>query len=174
MIRLLCLIIYYGFATYLPDSYSPIVGKISNFIRVFLCRGIFKKCGKEKIVINRKAYFGTGKNIELGDYSGIGADTILPNNIIIGKYVMMAPYVQILSNNHRFDRIDIPMCFQGFSPDKIVVIEDDCWIGQKVLIMPGRTIKIGTIVAGGAVVTKDFDEYSIIGGNPAKLIKKRI
>jgi len=174
MIRVLFLILYYGFATYLPDSYSPVVGKISNSIRVFLCRRMFKKCGKKEIIINRKAYFGTGKELEIDDFSSIGAETILPNNIVIGKYVMMAPHVQILTNNHCFDRVDVPICFQDYSPHQRIVIEDDCWIGQRALIMPNRNLKKGTIVAAGAVVTKDFEEYSIIGGNPAKLIRKRI
>lgn len=87
---------------------------------------------------------------------------------------MMAPYVHIISRNHRFDRVDIPMCYQDFAPTPPMVIEDDCWIGQGVLIMPGKKIRKGTLVAAGAVVTKEFEEYSIIGGNPAKLIRKRI
>ena len=173
MLRVLSLILYYGIAAYLPDSYTPVVGKISNSFRVFLCRRIFKKCGKH-VNISRKAYFGTGKDFEIGDYSGIGADASLPNDMVIGKYVMMAPHVHILAINHRFDRIDIPMCFQDFSTRYKMVIEDDCWIGQRVLILPGKNIRKGTVVAAGAVVTKEFEEYSIIGGNPAKFIRKRM
>lgn len=55
----------------------------------------------------------------------------------------------------------------------ITIIEDDCWIGVRSILTPGRHIKKGSIIAAGAIVTKDFDEYSIIGGNPAHLIKKR-
>ena len=51
------------------------------------------------------------------------------------------------------------------------VIDDDVWIGRDVTIMVGRHISKGTIVAANSVVTKDFPEYSIIGGNPAKLIR---
>ena len=172
MIRKLCLILYYGFATYLPDSYAPVVGKISNKIRVFLVKRIFKKCGKIS-TINRKAYFGNGTDVEIGDYSGIGANCILPNNIKMGKYIMMAPNVHIFSGNHRFSRLDIPMCQQGNDEKKEVVIEDDCWIGAHVLITPGRKILKGSIIAAGAVLTKDFPEYSIVGGNPAKLLRTR-
>lgn len=166
------MILYYGFATYLPDSYSPILGKFSNFIRVFLCRKIFKMCGA-KVIINRKAYFGNGRELEIGDFSSIGAETIVPNNIMIGKYVMMAPYVHILTNNHCFERIDIPICLQGYYPHNRVIIEDDCWIGQRAMVMPDRIIKQGTIVAAGTIVTKDFEEFSILGGNPSKLIRRR-
>lgn len=90
--RIICLLFYYGFAQYLPDSYLPIVGKISNAIRIGLVKHIFKKCGKIT-TINRLAYFGSGRDIEIGDYSGIGAKCVIPKNTIIGKYVMMAPEV---------------------------------------------------------------------------------
>lgn len=59
-------------------------------------------------------------------------------------------------------------------PNQRFVIEDDCWIGARVIMTPGRIIRKGTIVATGAVVTKDFEAYSIIGGNPAKLIRTRL
>ena len=81
--------------------------------------------------------------------------------------------IYIVSNNHSFDRIDIPMNRQGIVKSRSTVIEDDCWIGAKSIMTPGRHVRKGTIVAAGSVLTKDFDEYSIVGGNPAKLIKKR-
>lgn len=171
--RLVCLVLYYGFATYLPDSYSPLFGKISNAIRIFLCRRIFKYCGNVSN-INRKVYFGTGNLIEIGDYSSIGANNVIPKNTIIGKYVMMAPEIHIVANNHKFDSTKIPMCFQhsieGQTP---TIIEDDFWIGVRAIFTPGHRIGKGSIIAAGAVVTKDVEPYSIIGGNPAKLIRKR-
>lgn len=156
----------------LPSSYSPIIGKFSNIIRIFCVKHIFKRCGKIS-TIDRKVYFGKGFNIEIGDYSGIGSHSFLPDNIIIGKYVMMAPEVYIAKNNHQFKEISIPMCFQGMTENKITIIEDDCWIGRRVIMTPGRHIRRGSIVAAGTVLTKDFDEYSILGGNPAKIIKSR-
>lgn len=168
----ICLVLYYGFARYLPSSYSPIVGKFSNRIRIFCAHGIFKYCGKVS-TIDRMAYFGTGRNIEIGDYSGIGENCIIPNNTIIGKYVMMAPEVYIIGNNHITTKIDVPMCFQGKTPNMITQIEDDCWIGARVMVMPGRKIGKGCIIAAGAIVTKNIAPYSIVGGNPAKLIRMR-
>ncbi|WP_462356028.1 acyltransferase [Phocaeicola coprophilus] len=167
------LFLYYSFATWLPSSYNPVLGRISNYIRIICCRRIFKFCGKVS-TIDRMAYFGTGENIIIGDYSGIGANCVIPNNTVIGKYVLMAPEVHIIANNHNFSDIHRPMCFQG-SPDTpfTTIIEDDCWIGVRVIMTPGRHIKKGSIIAAGAVLTKDFEEYSIVGGNPAKLIKKR-
>lgn len=173
IVRSICLIMYYGFATYLPDSYSPILGKLSNAIRIFLCRRIFKYCGKVSN-INRKVYFGTGVNIEIGDYSSMGANSVIPKNTIIGKYVMMAPEIHIVANNHKFDNTVTPMCFQHSIEGKTpTVIEDDCWVGVRAIFTPGHTIGKGSIIAAGSVVTKDVEPYSIVGGNPAKLIRKR-
>lgn len=173
MIRYIFLALYYGFARWLPGSYLPIVGKISNNIRILCVKHIFKKCGQIS-TIDRGAYFGNGKDIEIGDFSGIGENCIVPNNIKIGKYVMMAPYVHILPNNHEFSNNNIPMCFQGY-PSKIVqtIIDDDVWIGTRCIFTPGKIIGKGAIIGAGSVVTRNVEEYSIVGGNPAKFIKSR-
>lgn len=65
------------------------------------------------------------------------------------------------------------MCFQGKMDSQEIRIEDDCWLGTRVMIMPGKTIGYGSILASGAIITKDVEPYSVMGGNPAKLIKKR-
>lgn len=168
-----CLFFYYGIAQYLPDSYSSFFGKTSNSIRVFLCKRIFKRAGAIS-TINRKVSFGSGRNIEIGDNSGIGARTQIPSNTIIGNNVIFGRDCFVLSRNHEYKDVNTPIIKQGFRPTQQTIIEDDCWIGLRCLFTPGRHIKKGTIVAMGSVVTKDFPEYSIIGGAPAKLIKNRI
>lgn len=167
------LLFYYIFAQFLPSSYSPIIGGFCNFIRVCCARSIFKHCGRH-VTIDRRAYFGNGRSLEMGDYSGIGERCVVPKNTIIGKYVMMAPEVHIVQNNHYYNDTSIPMCKQG-SPSIIpqTIIEDDCWIGIRSILTPGHRIGKGSIIAAGSVVTKDVEAYSIVGGNPAKLIKKR-
>lgn len=168
------LFLYYTVGFYLPNTQKPIIGLWCNSFRVFCVRRIFKRVG-QGVRINRKVYFGTGFDIEIGDCSGIGANSIVPSNIYIGNYVMMARDAYIHSKNHIFDRTDVPMGMQGeIIPNQRFVIEDDCWIGARVIMTPGRIIRKGTIVATGAVVTKDFEAYSIIGGNPAKLIRTRL
>lgn len=171
--KILCLCLYYGFATYLPDSYSGYIGKFCNAIRVFLCKRIFKKCGNIR-TINRKVNFGSGRNIEMGDYSGIGANTQIPSDTIIGKNVVLSRNCFVLHRNHRYERTDIPINDQGYKQNLQTVIEDDCWIGMNTLFTPGRHVHKGTIVAMGSVLTKNFPEYSVVGGNPAKFIKSRL
>jgi maltose O-acetyltransferase len=80
----------------------------------------------------------------------------------------------VLHRNHEFSRIDIPIIKQSFKETKKLIIEDDCWIGLNSILTPGRHVSKGTIVGMGSVLTKDFPEYSIVGGNPAKLIKSRL
>lgn len=170
--RVLCLILYYGFARYLPVSYFPVIGKTCKWVRYQLCRRIFKRCGKN-VNVERLAFFGSGKNLEIGDNSGLGINCTIPSNTIIGDNVMMGPNCYILHANHVFDRLDVPMCQQGHSIQKQTIIEDDVWIGRDVLMTPGRVIKSGSIVAGGCVLCKDFSEYSIVGGNPSMFIRSR-
>ena len=62
---------------------------------------------------------------------------------------------------------------QGFYPEEPVIIGDDVWIGGRVIILPGVTIGSHSIIAAGAVVTKDVPEWAIVGGTPAKVLKFR-
>ena len=168
--QIICLALYYGFAQFLPKSNTFF--NVGGGIRYGLCKHIFKKCGKH-VNIERKAFFASGIDIEIGDYSGIGINAHIPNGTIIGDYVMMGPNCFILDVNHKVSDVDTPMCFQGHVPKKITRIGNDVWIGRDVHMTPGRTIADGSIIAMGAVLTKDFPPYSIVGGNPAKLIKYR-
>lgn len=166
------LLLYYGLFRKLPKSSVPFFGNISKYLRYTCCKHIFLYCGKS-VNIDRNAYFGNGLNVQIGDYSGIGYNCIVPNNIIIGKYVMMAPEVFIPRINHNYSDINIPMSNQGVQKLKKVIIGDDVWIGRRAIINPGRTIKKGTVIAAASLVHKDYEAYSIIGGNPSMLIRFR-
>lgn len=170
---LVCLAIYYGVAQYLPSSYNW--WGVGKCIRYQLIKRIFKKCGIN-VNVERKANFGSGRGIEIGDNSGLGINCCIPSNTIIGNNVMMGQNCYILARNHSFARIDIPMNQQGFKGEGNVqtIIEDDVWIGINVMMTPGRHIKKGTIIGACCLLCKDFPEYSVVGGNPSKLIKSRI
>ncbi|MCK5538014.1 MAG: acyltransferase [Bacteroidales bacterium] len=116
---------------------------------------------------------GTGV-FELGENSFIMPYSVISINekITIGKDVMIADNVSIRDDDHRFDRLDIPMRKQEMVTSPII-IEDDVWIGHGAIILRGVKIGTGAIVAAGAVVTKDVPAYAIVGGVPAKIIKYR-
>jgi acetyltransferase-like isoleucine patch superfamily enzyme len=100
--------------------------------------------------------------------------------LIIGNFCSISSGVLfILGGNHKSE-IFSTFPFRFFLFDQLesvskgpIVIEDDVWIGTNSIILSGVTIAQGTIIAAGSVVTKSTEPYSIIGGNPAKLIKKR-
>lgn len=116
---------------------------------------------------------GSGKLV-FGKRSFIGQNSIIGVNekITIGEDVMIAQAVSIRDTDHSFDSIDIPMGKQGMST-KPIIISDDVWIGYGAVITKGVTIGKGSIIAANAVVTKDVEPYSIVGGVPAKLIRFR-
>ncbi len=172
MIRKLALITYYGFAKHLPTNESKLLGKLSRAVREHVTRNIFKHSGTT-FNVNRGAYFGTGINISIGNNSSIGRNCQLANDVTIGNDVMMAPEVAIFSVLHKTEDTTIPMRLQGNLTPKPVTIGDDVWIGQRAMIMPGVNIGNGVIIAAGAIVTKDVPDFSVVGGNPAKIIKQR-
>ena len=168
------LALYYGIFRWLPSSYSHIGGgKLALLLRRWACKHIFEFCG-DNVNIERGANFGSGRGVRLGDNSGIGINCDVPSNIHIGNNVMMGPNCVILHSNHNFERTDVPMQQQGFTEIKQVIIEDDCWIGCNVIMTPGRIVRKGSIIGAGCVLTKDYPEYSIVGGNPGRLIKSRL
>ncbi len=112
-------------------------------------------------------------HLHIDDNSGIGPYCFIQGEVHIGKNVMMGPECIIYTQNHKMSDIDVPMCKQGFANAKVVIIEDDVWIGGRVIILPGVHIKKGAVIGAGSVVTKDVPEYAIVGGNPAKILKFR-
>ena len=147
---------------WLPRSCYSIV---SLKIRYFFLKRIAKNVGKN---VNIEQYVVFGEEFEIGDNSTVGFRSDIYGPVKIGKDVMIGPEVAIYTHNHKHDEIDIPMIKQGYTENKPVYIEDNVWIGRRVLIMPGVCIGTGSIVAAGAVVTKNVEPYSIVGGNPRR------
>ncbi len=172
-IKLIWLALYYGLAIHLPGSYS-FMGKLfrAEAIRYALCRRIFLKCGKN-VNIEHGCNFGSGLEIEIVDNSGMGIDCTLPSNVKIGDNVMMGPKCFFLAFNHAYKDKSKSIQSQGYTDKKIIRIGNDVWIGREVLFTPGRIVKDGTVIAARTVVCKDFASYSVIGGNPARLIATR-
>lgn len=162
-------ILYYALAKHLPPSYSGIkVGQTA--LRRVCGKLMLRHCGKN-VNIEQNARFSP--KVSLGDYSGIGVNAKINGECVIGNYVMMGEDCTIITRNHAHDRLDIPMMQQGFEKDRPVVIDDDVWIGDKVVLLPGVHIGKGAIIGAGSVVTKDVEPYSIMAGVPARKIKSR-
>jgi len=112
--------------------------------------------------------------IKIGSHCSIGYyfSVVAAADIIIDDWVLIASNVLITSHNHGMDpESEIPYMTQDLTTGP-VHIGRGCWIGEKVCILPGVTIGEKCIVGAGAVVSKSVPPYSIVAGNPAKVIKK--
>lgn len=162
--------LYLGIGIHLPRSYSK-VNLGSRIFRQFCAKLILDNCG-DWVNIEKGVHFGDG--LAIGNGSGIGAYSNVPSSVTIGENVMIGQELLVYTNNHRMDRIDIPMKEQGWTESKPVVIGDDVWIGSRVTILPGVHIGKGSVIGAGAVVTKNVPDYEIWGGNPACFLKSRL
>lgn len=129
------------------------------------------KCDATKIIAGKKSY----GEINVIDWSL--ADT----KLYIGSYCSIAPGVQfLLGGEHTLKSVSTyPFKVKVFGETREagskgdIVVKDDVWLGTNAIICSGVTIGQGAVIAAGAVVTKDVEPYSVVGGNPAKIIKYR-
>jgi acetyltransferase-like isoleucine patch superfamily enzyme len=148
-----------------------IPGRIGSFLRRNLMG--FRKCGKN-VYIGDHVWFRAPGNISIGANCRIHPMCFIdgPGGIEIGSNIGISSGTQIYTQNHKYKDKKIPYYQQEVELAK-VVIEDDVWVGANSLIMAGVTLKQGTIVAAGSVVTKDSEPYSVIAGVPARKIGQR-
>lgn len=160
-----------------------IIKKINNLMKLYILKKKWRK--KNKLNETRITNICDINILEVGKYSygpleiySWGSEK---EGLKIGDFVSIANDVKfVLGGNHKYDCMStypykvkiMGEKVEAYSNGKII-IEDDVWIGMNSIIMSGVKIGKGSIVAAGSVVTKDIEPYSIVGGNPARLIKYR-
>lgn len=119
--------------------------------------------------INARCFIG-GSNLYVGKNSFINFDNFfdLTDKITIGNNVHIAMKSVFITSTHKVES-EFRRAGKGISQP--IVIEDGCWIGGNVTILPGVTVGHGTIIGAGAVVIKDCEPNSVYAGVPAKKIK---
>ena len=110
-------------------------------------------------------------DVIIGDHTRIGLHNTIIGPVTIGHHVNLAQGITVTALNHNFEDARKRIDEQGVST-KPVVIEDDIWIGANAVVLPGVTIGHHSVVAAGAVVTKDVAPHSLVAGVQAKIIKQ--
>lgn len=111
--------------------------------------------------------------IWIGDDSLIGEYNVIrgQGGVKIGHRVYTSPMVQLVAVNHVFDDPARPFVDQGITAEGILV-EDDVWIGSGAVVTDGVTIGRGAVVAAGSVVTRNVPSHTVVGGAPARVLRK--
>lgn len=152
-----------------------------DWLWVPIWKRAMRHCGRGVYIRPMSSDIKGVHNLSVGDGTSIpkGATFYCTNApLTIGCKVIFGPHPTIITGDHRTDIIgkcivDVTDAEKLPENDLPVVIEDDVWCGANVTILKGVTIGRGSVVAAGAVVTTSFPPYSIIGGVPARLLKKR-
>ena len=122
-----------------------------------------------RLTLQRLRGVKIGKHVYLG--LGVYIDNVYPHLVVIGDYVTIALNTMIFCHSNPSMSIEIKM---NYYPRKVapVTIKTGAWIGAGCIILAGITIGENAVVGAGSVVTKDVEPYTVVAGNPAKLIRK--
>lgn len=158
---------------------------LPHYNRLCFLKNIIKS---PNIIVGDYTYYDDFENVENFEKNVKYHFDFIGDKLIIGKFCMIGSDVKFIMNgaNHKMDGITaFPFYIFGKDWAKSAplsgelpykgdtIIQNDVWIGHNVTIMPGVKIGNGAIIATNSTVTKDVEDYSIVAGNPAKIIKKR-
>jgi acetyltransferase-like isoleucine patch superfamily enzyme len=126
--------------------------------------------GRESVVESFSCINNAVGDVLVGDYTRIGLHNTIIGPVTIGSHVNLAQGITVTALNHNFSDATLRIDQQGVSTQP-VTIGDDVWVGANAVILPGVTVGSHSVVAAGAVVTKDVPEHTLVAGVPAKVIK---
>lgn len=146
--------------------------KLGVRYRLFLAKMIGCKVSDESVNIERNVTLPD--DLITGHHCSIGRRCFISRNVTMGNYVVVGPEVCFYTSNHQFSDIHTPIYHQGLTKSRPITIGNDVWIGRRVILLPGCNIPDGCVIGAGSIVTAhEFPPYSVIAGNPARVIKMR-
>ncbi len=110
-------------------------------------------------------------DVRIGHHCHLGLGAVVIGPVTLGNNIIIAQHVVMSGLNHVYDDIETPIRYQP-TVTKPIVLEDDCWIGANVTIVAGVTVGRHSVVAGGSVVTRDVLPFTVVGGNPARVLRR--
>jgi acetyltransferase-like isoleucine patch superfamily enzyme len=153
---------------------------INKLLRFLLNAYLFKfkyywvECALLNVVHPSIYIFTPNKKFQCKGRVGIGRNCIFQTDIIVGQDVMIAANCSFIARDaHKFNMVGITMNNSGRGDNYEIILEDDVWVGLGSIILSDVVVGRGSIIAAGSVVTKDVKPYSIVAGNPAKILKNR-
>lgn len=125
----------------------------------------------EKTIIEDFTVINNGVgDVQIGKDSLIGLSNAIIGPVIIGNKVILAQHVVVSGLNHSYKDTHLAIKDQPIEKKKII-IGDGCWLGANVVVTAGVTVGKHCIIAAGSIVTKNIPDYSVVVGNPARVIK---
>lgn len=159
------------------ELFSPILQWLPFFLgspfRWLFLKLFAKKVGRQ-LFVAQNVSFRHCYNLVMGDFVSINQDTIIHSRggVTIGNHVLMGQRVIINTGDHEYAETTTPIREQRITY-KPIRIGNDVFLGMGAIIMSGINIADGTVVAAGAVVTKDTEPRTVVGGVPARVIARR-
>ncbi|OGJ86667.1 MAG: acyl transferase [Candidatus Raymondbacteria bacterium RifOxyA12_full_50_37] len=146
---------------------------ILNMVKAQFLRIMGAKIGKG-VIFYPGLWIAPGRKLVIGDDVDLAFGVLITTSggVTIGDRTLIGYGTKILSSNHTIPCSSDKIYYSGHS-NSPVEIGNDVWIGANVIILPGIIIGEGAVVAAGSVVTKSVEPFTIVGGNPAKIIRKR-
>jgi len=162
----------YRFNLFLMRFFRNTNGKFGLLVRYVLLKNLADSCG-DNVSVQPGVYLFNVNKMTIGHNVSIHPMCYLDaaGGLNIGNDVSIAHASSIMTTNHAWDDLSIPIKYNPETFAK-VTIADDVWIGAGVRILAGVTVASRSIVAAGAVLNKSTESHAIYGGVPAKLIKK--
>ena len=149
--------------------FRPFAGPLFRYYRSAVLRLWSEKVGR-RCAIAASAKIWTPWNLTIGDFVAIGPHAEIYNvaKTTMGSNITVSQDTHLCTASHNIAYLKKPLVF------KQIMIDDSAWVAAKSIVLPGVAIGEGAVVAAGSVVTKDVEPWTVVGGNPAKFIKKRV